>query len=279
MISAYSRDAAKSSADKVRHRIGDGDPDIAIILGSGLGDLADEIEDAVRVPFADIPGFPETTVVGHAGALVSGNLSGRRVIALAGRFHMYEGHSPALVAFPVRVVHALGARTLFASNAAGGIRRDFAAGDLMIIEDHLNLTFTNPLTGAVQDGDQRFPDMSDPYDHSLRALLHAVGDRLGISLKEGVYACLSGPSFETRAEVRMLDSLGADAVGMSTVPEVIVARALGMRVAAMSCITNAASGTSDAPVLHTDVLEVAARSAKSFQSVVRAFVAELPSAK
>ena len=279
MISAYSRDAAKSSADKVRHRIGDGHPDIAIILGSGLGDLADEIEDAVHVPFADIPGFPEPTVVGHAGVLISGNLSGRRVIALAGRFHMYEGHAAALAAFPVRVMHTLGARTLLASNAAGGIRRDLAAGDLMIIEDHLNLTFTNPLTGAVQDGDVRFPDMSDPYDHSLRALLHAVGDRLGIPLKEGVYACLSGPSFETRAEVRMLERLGADAVGMSTVPEVIVARALGMRVAAISCITNAAAGTSGAPVLHTDVLEVAARSAESFQSVVRAFVAELPLAK
>lgn len=279
MIPAYSRDAAKSSADKIRNRIGDGDPDIAIILGSGLGDLADEIENAVHVPFADIPGFPEPTVVGHAGVLISGNLSGRRVIALAGRFHMYEGHAAALAAFPVRVMHTLGARTLLASNAAGGIRRDLAAGDLMIIEDHLNLTFTNPLTGAVQDGDVRFPDMSDPYDHSLRALLHAVGDRLGIPLKEGVYACLSGPSFETRAEVRMLERLGADAVGMSTVPEVIVARALGMRVAAISCITNAAAGTSGAPVLHTDVLEVAARSAESFQSVVRAFVAELPWAK
>lgn len=279
MIPAYSRDAAKSSADKVRNRIGDGDPDIAIILGSGLGDLADEIENAVHVPFADIPGFPEPTVVGHAGVLISGNLSGRRVIALAGRFHMYEGHAAALAAFPVRVMHTLGARTLLASNAAGGIRRDLAAGDLMIIEDHLNLTFTNPLTGTVQESDVRFPDMSDPYDHSLRALLHAVGDRLGIPLKEGVYACLSGPSFETRAEVRMLERLGADAVGMSTVPEVIVARALGMRVAAISCITNAAAGTSGAPVLHTDVLEVAARSAESFQSVVRAFVAELPLAK
>src|SRR6266851_2916979 len=139
MISAYSRDAARSSAETVRHRIGEAPPEIAIILGSGLGGLADEIEDAVRVPFADIPGFPEATVVGHAGALVAGTLSGRRVIALAGRFHMYEGHPPALVAFPVRVLHELGARTLFASNAAGGIRRDLAAEDLMIIGDHLNL--------------------------------------------------------------------------------------------------------------------------------------------
>ena len=279
MISAYSRDAAKTSADKVRARIGDAAPDIAIILGSGLGGLVDDIENAVRVPFADIPGFPEPTVVGHAGALVSGNLSGRRVIALAGRFHMYEGHSPALAAFPVRVMHALGARILFASNAAGGIRSDLAAGDLMIIEDHLNLTFTNPLTGALQEGDERFPDMSQPYDRQLRDLLYAAGEKVGVPLRAGVYACLAGPSFETRAEVRMLQTLGADAVGMSTVPEVIVARAMGMGVAAMSCIANAASGTTDAPVLHTDVLEVTARAAKRFQSVLRAFVAELPSAK
>lgn len=279
MISAYSTEAAKTSADNIRARIGDVAPDIAIILGSGLGGLADDIEDAVRVPFADIPGFPEPTVVGHAGALVSGRLSGKRVIALAGRFHMYEGHPPALAAFPVRVMHALGARMLFASNAAGGIRRDLVAGDLMIIEDHLNLTFTNPLIGEVQGGDERFPDMSEPYDARLRTLLLAAGDTVDVPLKAGVYACLAGPSFETRAEVRMLETLGADAVGMSTVPEVIVARAMGMRVAAMSCITNAASGTADGPVLHTDVLEVAAGAAKSFQSVVRAFVAELPPAK
>lgn len=279
MISAFSRDAALGSAEKIRHRIGEVTPEIAIILGSGLGGLADEIEDAVRVPYADIPGFPEATVVGHAGALVSGILSGRHVIALSGRFHMYEGHPAALAGFPVRVLHALGARTLFASNAAGGIRRDLAPGDLMIIEDHLNLTFTNPLIGSLQEGDTRFPDMSDPYDRKLRALLHAIGDRLKIPLKEGVYASLAGPSFETRAEIRMLETLGADAVGMSTVPEVIVARAMEMRVAAMSCITNAATGTSDAPVLHAEVLDVTARAAERFQSVVRAFVAELPSAK
>jgi purine-nucleoside phosphorylase len=277
--SAYSRDAAKASADAIRSRIGDTPPDIAIILGSGLGGLADEIDDAVRVPFADIPGFPEPTVIGHAGALVSGNLNGKRVITLAGRFHVYEGHPAVLAGFPVRVLHALGARTLFASNAAGGIRPDLDAGDLMIIEDHLNLTFRNPLIGALQEGDQRFPDMSEPYDARLRAILLAAGETVKVPLKSGVYAWLTGPSFETRAEVKMLATLGADAVGMSTVPEVIVARAMGMRVAAMSCITNAASGTSDAPVLHTDVLEVAARAATSFQSVVRAFVGELPSAK
>lgn len=279
MISLYSTDAARRSAESVRERIGDAEPEIGIILGSGLGGLADDIEDAVRVPFADVPGFPEVTVAGHAGALVSGTLGGRMVIALAGRFHMYEGHPPALAAFPVRVMHALGARILFASNAAGGIRRDLAAGDLMIIEDHLNLTFTNPLTGAVQPGDERFPDMTEPYNAELRALLHTSARKLGIAVKEGVYACLPGPSFETRAEVRMLERLGADAVGMSTVPEVIVARAMGMRAAGMSCIANAASGTTDAPVLHADVLEVTARAAASFQSLVREFVTELPRAK
>jgi purine-nucleoside phosphorylase len=276
LISLYSTEAAKRSAESVRERIGDAHPEIAIILGSGLGGLADDIVDAIRIPYADVPGFPEVTVVGHTGALVSGTLSGRNVIALAGRFHMYEGHPAALAGFPVRVMHALGARTLFASNAAGGIRRDLATGDLMVITDHLNLTFTNPLTGALQEGDERFPDMSEPYDAELRALLESAGKKLGLRLKEGVYACLAGPSFETRAEVRMLRTLGADAVGMSTVPEVIVARALGMRVAAVSCIANAATGTTDGPVLHADVLAVTARAAQSFQSLVRAFVTELP---
>jgi len=279
VISIYSADAARQSADSVRRHIGDDVPEIGIILGSGLGGLADDIEDAIRVPFADVPGFPEVTVVGHAGALVSGTLGGRKVIALAGRFHMYEGHPPALAAFPVRVMHALGAPILFASNAAGGIRRDLAAGDLMIIEDHLNLTATNPLIGSLQPGDERFPDMTAPYDAKLRALLRASAEKVGVEVKEGVYACLLGPSFETRAEVRMLERLGADAVGMSTVPEVIVARAMGMRAVGMSCIANAASGTTDAPVLHTDVLEVTARAAAGFQALVRAFVTELPTAK
>lgn len=275
----FSVAGAKRSADAIRERIGTAEPEIAIILGSGLGGLADEIENATRVPFSDIPGFPEPTVLGHAGALVSGRLGGRPVVALAGRFHMYEGHPVALAGFPVRVMHALGAKTLFVSNAAGAIRRDLVPGDLMIIDDHLNLTFANPLTGPVQEGEERFPDMSEPYDARLRAALRAAGDKLGIALKEGVYACLPGPSFETRAEVRMLERLGADAVGMSTVPEVIVARARGMRVAGVSCITNAASGTSEFPVLHADVLDVTARSATTFQSLVRSFVTDLPRAK
>ena len=276
MISAYGSDAANRTADALRKIIGDAVPQIGIVLGSGLGGLAGDIEDAVKVSFSDVPGFPSPTVVGHAGAVVSGKLSGRNVVALAGRFHMYEGHPPQLAAFPVRVMHALGADTYFASNAAGGIRRDLSAGDLMIIEDHMNLTGQNPLTGHVEDGDERFPDMSAPYDADLRAQLKASAARVGVSPKEGIYAWLPGPSFETRAEVRMLERLGADAVGMSTVPEVIVARAIGMRVAGMSCIANAASGISDAPVLHTDVLEVTARAARGFQALVKDFVGALP---
>lgn len=279
MSNDYSMSAARKSADAIRTKIGSIEPEIAIILGSGLGGLADEIEHAVRVPFAEIPGFPEPTILGHTGALVAGQLGGRAVLALAGRFHMYEGHPVRLTGFPVRVLDALGARTLFVSNAAGGIRRDLVPGDLMIIEDHLNLTFVNPLTGPVQDGEERFPDMSEPYDARLRAGLRAAGEKLGVALKEGVYACLAGPSFETRAEVQMLERLGADAVGMSTVPEVIVARARGMRVAGVSCITNAASGTSEFPVLHADVLDVTARSATTFQALVRSFVTDLPRAK
>ena len=279
MSSRYGPEAARTAADAIRNRTGDNAPDLGIVLGSGLGGLAEELEDAVRIPFAEISGFPTATVIGHAGALVAGNLSGRRVVALSGRFHMYEGHTAQLAAFPVRVMHALGARIYFASNAAGGIRRDLMPGDLMIIEDHLNLTSTNPLTGPAEEGDERFPDMSNPYDQELRSILRRCSERLAIPVKEGVYAWLAGPSFETRAEVRMLETLGASAVGMSTVPEVIVARAIGMRVAGMSCIANAASGIGNGPVLHTDVLDVTARAALGFQSLVRAFVEELPSAK
>ncbi|HVF40277.1 MAG TPA: purine-nucleoside phosphorylase [Gemmatimonadaceae bacterium] len=279
MSAQYGRQAAIESAAAIREAIGEEPPDIAIVLGSGLGGLADEIIDPVRIPYGKIPGFPTASVIGHAGALVAGTITGRRVVALAGRFHMYEGHSPQLAAFPVRVMHALGAPIYFASNAAGGIRRDLSPGDLMIIEDHLNLTFMNPLTGAVEEGDERFPDMSNPYDTELRKLLKSCAERLGIPVKEGVYACFAGPAFETRAEVKMLATLGADVTGMSTVPEVIVARAIGMRVAAVSCVANAASGINEGPVRHAEVLDVTARAGAAFQSLVRAFVGELPRAK
>lgn len=268
----YGAEAASTAAASVRARIGATAPVAGIILGSGLGGLAARIADPVVVPFADVPGFPVATVVGHAGRLIAGTLAGRPVVALAGRFHMYEGHAAPLAGFPVRVLHALGAPVLFVSNAAGGIRRTFRAGDLMLIRDHLNLMFQNPLVGALQPGDVRFPDMSAPYDRALRALLRECAVSIGVCLVEGVYAGLLGPTYETPAEVRMLDRLGADAVGMSTVPEVIVARALGMRVAGVSCITNLAAGISAVPLDHAEVLETTTRVGAQFRALVTEFV-------
>ena len=269
------RDAAEAAA-AIRRRVGDVDaPVLGIVLGSGLGGLARRIEEAREVAFTDVPGFPAATIVGHAGRVIVGRLAGRPVVALAGRFHMYEGHSASLAGFPVRVLHALGARTLFVSNAAGGIRPTFTPGDLMIITDHLNLMFGNPLAGAVEPGDTRFPDMSDPYDRALAAVLRREATKLGFPLRDGVYCGLLGPTYETPAEVRMLATLGADAVGMSTVPEVIVARATGMRVAGVSCITNFASGTTPNPLSHSEVLETTALVASRFESLVERFVAAL----
>lgn len=259
----------------VRSRAAVQSPVAAIVLGSGLGGLAHRIADATRIPYRDIPGFAEPGVEGHAGELLHGTLGGREVLALAGRFHMYEGHPAAEAAFPVRVVHALGARTLLLSNAAGGVRRTFSPGQLMVIADHLNLMFRNPLLGPVVAGDERFPDMSDPYDPELRARLHAIARALGIRLEEGVYAGLLGPTYETPAEVRMLDRLGADAVGMSTVPEVIVARAMGMRCAAVSCITNPAAGTTPHLINHEEVIEVTRRAAADFERLMEELVRSL----
>jgi purine-nucleoside phosphorylase len=268
--------AARDAAEQLGDRLALGTaPAAAIILGSGLGGLAERIEDARRVPFREVSGFPQATVHGHAGMLIAGRLAGRPVLAMAGRFHLYEGHAPRLAGYSVRVLHALGARTLFVSNAAGGINRNFAGGDLMVIADHLNLMFRNPLEGPLEPGDIRFPDMSDPYDAGLRATLHAAGRELGLPLREGVYAGLLGPSYETPAEVRMLERMGADAVGMSTVPETIVARAVGMRVAGVSCITNLACGISLVPLSHEEVLETTTRVARDFENLVTAFVAAL----
>jgi len=273
--SPFGAAAARAAAESIRRRIGTATPVAGIVLGSGLGGLAGRIADAVALPFADVPGFPSATVVGHAGQLIGGTLAGRPVIALAGRFHMYEGHDAALAGFPVRVFHALGVRTLFVSNAAGGIRRTFRAGDLMLIRDHLNLMFRNPLVGALEPGDERFPDMSVPYDRALAQQLRDHASTLGISLQEGVYGGLLGPTYETPAEVRMLATLGADAVGMSTVPEVIVARTLGMRVAGVSCVTNLASGISSHPLSHAEVLEPTTTVAARFEALVERFVGGL----
>jgi purine-nucleoside phosphorylase len=259
----------------VRDRLGVGEPVAAIVLGSGLGGLAGYLEDARRMPYEDIPGFAAPAVPGHAGVLLSGRLAGREVLALAGRFHVYEGYPAAATGFPVRLAHALGAPVLLVSNAAGGIRRSFHPGDLMVINDHLNLTWHNPLAGHLVPGDQRFPDMSSPYDPALRIMLHDCARALGHTLEDGVYAGLPGPSYETPAEVRMLERLGADAIGMSTVAEVLVARALGVRVAGVSCITNLAAGLSWHRIEHEDVLRVTAQSAARFEALATEFVRRL----
>jgi len=262
------------AAEAIIRRAGDRflRPVCGIVLGSGLGGLALRVTDAVHIPFADVPGFPVATVSGHAGQVIVGRLDGVPVVMLAGRLHLYEGHSPAVAGYPVRVLHALGAPVYLASNAAGGINRTFAPGDLMLVADHINLMFRNPLHGPVQPGDERFPDMAEPYDAGLRTALHRVAQRLGIDLKDGVYMGLLGPTYETPAEVRMLEKFGADAVGMSTVPEVVVARALGMRVAAISLITNKAAGLSPEPLDHAEVLQVGREAAECFQQLVTGFV-------
>jgi purine-nucleoside phosphorylase len=264
--------SAQDVARRVRDAIPVETPVVGLVLGSGLGGLAKRIEEPRSIAYAELPGFATPTVPGHAGRLIAGKLAGRPVVALAGRFHFYEGHSAAQSAFPIRVLHALGARTLLLSNAAGGIRRSMKPGDLMIIRDHVNLTWRNPLTGPVVPGDERFPDMSDPWDRALRSLLAESAAATGVPVTEGVYFGLSGPSYETPAEVRMLEKLGADAVGMSTVHEVIVARAIGMRVAGMSCITNLGAGLGDQPISHAEVLEVMQAAGKKFEEVAIEFV-------
>jgi purine-nucleoside phosphorylase len=276
MSTPFGTETARETARVIRSRIGDVAPDAAIILGSGLGRLADRITDRQVVAYHDVPGFPPPTVVGHSGAVVAGTLGGRRVVALSGRFHMYEGHDAELAGFPVRVLHELGAPTLIVTNAAGGIRRTFKPGDVMLIRDHINMMFRNPLIGAVEPGEERFPDMSDPYDPGLMRIAREVAKAQGLPLAEGVYCGLLGPTYETPAEVKMLTVIGADAVGMSTVPEVIVARARGMRVLGFSCITNLACGLSDTPITHAEVLETTLIAGDRMSALVAEIVRRLP---
>jgi len=251
-------------------------PRVALILGSGLGGLADEVEDAVAIPFVEIPGFPQTAVVGHAGRLVLGTLEGVPVAALQGRMHLYEGHDMATVALPARLMFGLGAQALVVTNAAGGINRTFRAGDLMLIDDHINLLGRNPLVGPVLDGDLRFPDMTRAYDRALLQLAEDVAVSQGVRLVRGVYAALLGPSYETPAEIRMLERLGADAVGMSTVPEVIAARARGIPVLGISLISNLAAGISPHPLTHEEVMEAGAEARGRFTRLVRGVLRALP---
>jgi purine-nucleoside phosphorylase len=268
-------DMMAAAAAAVRSRLDGRAPSVAIVLGSGLGPFADRLEHAVRVPYGEIPHFPPPTVIGHAGELVVGTVAGKTVLAQCGRFHGYEGHSAGICVLPVRVWASLGITTLILTNAAGGIRRSFASGTVMLIADHLNLTFRNPLFGPVLEGEERFPDMSDPYDTGLRVIARRVARERRVGLSEGVYAGLLGPSYETPAEIRMLERLGADAVGMSTVLEVIAARARGVRCMGMSAITNPAAGTTAEKLNHLEVMEVAKRVAGDLAAVIEGVVAAL----
>jgi purine-nucleoside phosphorylase len=264
-----------AAAAAVRSRLDGRAPSVAIVLGSGLGPFADRLQRAVRIPYGEIPHFPPPTVIGHAGELVVGTVAGKTVLAQCGRFHGYEGHSAGICTLPVRVWASLGISTLILTNAAGGIRRSFASGTVMLIADHLNLTFRNPLFGPVLEGEERFPDMSDPYDTGLRVIARRVAREQRVGLSEGVYAGLLGPSYETPAEIRMLERLGADAVGMSTVLEVIAARARGVRCMGLSAITNPAAGTTAEKLNHLEVMDVAKRVAGDLAAVIEGVVAAL----
>ncbi|ULT55544.1 purine-nucleoside phosphorylase [Neobacillus drentensis] len=231
-------------------------PKLGLILGSGLGVLADDIENPVKIPYNQIPDFPVSTVEGHAGQLVFGQLNGVEVVAMQGRFHFYEGYNMDKVTFPVRVMKEMGVEMLIVTNAAGGVNESFSPGDLMIITDHINNMGTNPLIGPNDANlGVRFPDLSEAYSKELRKIARDIADRLKINVKEGVYFGNPGPVYETPAEIRMVRILGGDAVGMSTVPEVIVARHSGMKVLGISCISNMAAGILDQPLTHDEVIE------------------------
>lgn len=268
--------AVRATAGALRERLGGERPRVAITMGSGLGGLADEVESRSAIPYAELPGWPLPTVEGHAGEAIVGLLGGVPVIGLRGRVHLYEGGDPARAGFYVRVLAELGVPVLLLSNAAGAIRPGWTPGELMLIADHLNLQFRSPLTGPVLEGETRFPDMTDAYDPVLRRAVREAALELGIGLREGVYAALPGPSYETPAEIRMLARLGADAVGMSTVPEVLVARARGIRCVGVSCLTNYAAGLAAGPVVHAEVIETTKLAQADFRRLVAAAVARFP---
>lgn len=246
------------------------EPRVGVVLGSGLGGLADEIEDRVEIPYGEIPGWPASTAVGHAGVLVLGTVGGVPLAVLKGRAHLYEGIPADLVVFAIRVLSRLGVRTLVVTNAAGGIDESFRPGQLVLISDHVNLLGTSPLVGANDDSlGPRFPDMSDAYDPELRAAAREAAGRLGLEVAEGVYAAWLGPQFETPAEIRFMRTIGADLAGMSTVPEVIAARHLGLRCLGISVVTNMAAGVGDGKIGHEAVLAVGAEAQPRLTSVLR----------
>jgi purine-nucleoside phosphorylase len=268
---------AEHAARTIRARTSE-QPRVALVLGSGLGDFADEFAEAVAIPYQEIPGFPTSTAEGHAGRLVIGKVDGVPVLAMQGRVHFYEGYSLEEVTFPIRTFKLLGVKTLMLTNAAGGINVEFSQGALMVISDHLNLIGVNPLRGPNDDRfGPRFPDMSEVYSRELQELAVAEAHAMGVELRRGIYAALPGPSYETPAEIHMLRGFGADAVGMSTVPEAIVARHLGIEVLGISCITNMAAGISDQPINHEEVLETGKRVRETFAQLLRRLIVKLPS--
>lgn len=251
-------------------------PRIALVLGSGLGGFADSLADAVRIPYGEIPSFPRSTAIGHAGQLVIGTAEGLAVAAMQGRVHLYEGYSAQEVAFPMRVFGRMGVRAVILTNAAGGIDRNYSQGALVLVRDHINLQGDNPLVGANDDRfGVRFPDMTRAYDREYRAMAREQAAKLGTELHEGVYAALLGPSYETPAEIEHLRRIGADLVGMSTVTEVIAARHMGIKVLAISCVTNMAAGILDQPLSHAEVMETGERVRGVFEALLRAVLPKI----
>ena len=256
-------------------KIGDFKPQIGIVLGSGLGELADEYN-TISIPYSEIPGFETSTVSGHKGQLVFGEINGKQVVMMQGRFHFYEGHSIQKVVFPIKVMKKLGIKTIIITNAAGGVNPNFRPSDLMVITDHINFMGTNPLIGLNDDSmGERFPDMSEVYNPELIVLVQKVGDSCGIDLQEGIYMALTGPSYETPAEVHMAKVIGADAVGMSTVPEAIVASWAGIKVIGISCICNSAAGVSTVGLSHNDVIKAANTAKNRFKTLIKEVIKKL----
>jgi purine-nucleoside phosphorylase len=260
----------------IRQRAGEAVPDVAIVLGSGLGDFAGQLKDAVSIPYGDLPHWPASKVIGHDGRLVIGSLGGKRVAALAGRAHFYEGHDLRTVTFATRVIGRLGVKVLILTNAAGGVNVALTPGMLMVMDDHINLLGSNPLVGPNEDAfGARFPDMTDVYSKRLRGLADSVAAAQGLRIGHGIYVALHGPSYETPAEIRFLRTIGADAVGMSTVPEAIVARHMGIEVLGLSCISNAAAGVLPQPLNHAEVMEVARQVRGAFAALLEGIIARL----
>jgi purine-nucleoside phosphorylase len=268
-------DQVKEAADAVRSRIPEV-PQIGVVLGSGLGDFAGSLREAATIPYGDLPHWPAPHVIGHQGKLVVGKVAGRTVAALAGRSHVYEGHDPRTATFAVRVLGVLGVGTLIITNAAGGVNTGFSQGALMVIDDHINLMGLNPLVGGNDERfGVRFPDMTEVYSSRLRAIADRAGKAMNLLLPHGVYVALLGPSYETPAEIRYLRTIGADAVGMSTVPEAIVARHMKMEVLGISCITNMAAGVLSQPIDHSEVMETTTRIRGQFIALLEGIIGQL----